>query len=140
MRTTDSVNKSPGPIQRALMKRAYEKFLVHAGRSSPQSPPRAALRICQSLRTSHRLHDALYCAGRPGHKDTLRTYLRPSRLTFTRPVRLYQIGAWVSSIHGLNQKITPSTSGGHAQSQVQSLPAFSPNPQKEDSSHVPRPW
>ena len=129
MRTTDSVNKSPGPIQRALMKRAYEKFLVHAGRSSPQSPPRAALRICRSLRSSHRLHDALYCAGRPGHKDTLRTYLRPPHLTLTRPVRPDQLGAWVSSIHGLNQKITPSTSGGHAQSQVQSSPAFSPSPE-----------
>ena len=129
MRTTDSVNKSPGPIQRALMKRAYEKFLVHAGRSSPQSPPRAALPICRLLRASHRLHDALYCAGRPGHKDTLRTYLRPPHLTLTRPVRPDQLGAWVSSIHGLNQKITPSTSGGHAQSQVQSSRAFSPSPE-----------
>ena len=118
MRTTDSVNKSPGPIQRALMKRAYEKFLVHAGRSSPQSPPRAALRVRRFLRSSHRLHGPLYDAGRPGHKDTLRTYLRPLRLALTRPVRPEQLSARVSSIHGLNQKITPSTSGGHAQSQV----------------------
>ena len=40
-----------------------------------------------------------------------------------------EMAAWVSSIHGFNQKITPSTSGGHAQSQVQSSPAFSPSPE-----------
>lgn len=43
--------------------------------------------------------------------------------------RRREMAAWVSSIHGLNQKITPSTSGGHAQSQVQSSPAFSPSPE-----------
>jgi len=86
MRTTDSVNKSPGPIQRALLKRAYEKFLVHGSRYSPQSPPRRALPITRPSRSSHGLRAALYCAGRPGHKDTLRTYLRPLHLTLTRPV------------------------------------------------------
>ena len=40
------------------------------------------------------------------------------------------MAAWVSSIHGLNQKITPSTSGGHAQSQVQSSLAFSSSPKE----------
>ena len=59
MRTTDSVNKSPGPIQRALMKHAYEKFLVHVILSSSQSPPRRALPICHSLRSSLGLHAAL---------------------------------------------------------------------------------
>ena len=154
MRTTDSVNKSPGPIQRALMKRAYEKFLVHAGRSSPQSPPRAALRVRRPLRGSHRLHGPLYDAGRPGHKDILRTYLRPLRLALTRPVCLEQLSPRVSSIHGLNQKITPSTSGGHAQSQVQSSLAFSTShacsahtllqerrlSSRRSDSHAPRPW
>ena len=59
MRTTDSVNKSPGPIQRALVKRAYEKFLVRAGRSSPRSPPRRALPLRRPLRASLRLRAAL---------------------------------------------------------------------------------
>jgi len=40
---TDSVYKSPGPIQRALLRRAYKKFLVHESLYSPQSPIQRAL-------------------------------------------------------------------------------------------------
>jgi hypothetical protein len=127
MRTTDSVNKSPGPIQRALLKRAYEKFLVHAGRCSPQSPPRRALPIHLPSLRSRGLHAPLCDTGRPGHKDTSQTYLRPPHLPLTRPVEplSIKVALWVSPIRGINQKITPSASGGHAQSQMQSSLAFS---------------
>ena len=80
--------------------------------------------------------------GPPRALDTLRTYLRPPHLPLARPVPpctlAGEMAAWVSSIHGLNQKITPSTSGGHAQSQVQSSPGSSQA--RRGDSHVPRPW
>ena len=80
--------------------------------------------------------------GPPRTLDTLRTYLRPPHLPLARPVPPCtpegEMAAWVSSIHGLNQKITPSTSGGHAQSQVQSSPGSSLA--LRGDSHAPRPW
>lgn len=56
---TDSVNTHPGPIQRGMLKRAYEKFRVHEGRYSPRSPLRAALPLRPSFRTGLGLNDAL---------------------------------------------------------------------------------
>lgn len=90
IRATDSVNKPPGPTQRAMMKRAYETFLVHGRLPSDRSPPCA----CFGL-----VWFGLECCLWWAHCNTrvtqdmkcIRTYLRPASLALSRAVPCFSV-------------------------------------------------